>query len=95
MPIKVEFETPQKLNGSMVSELELHFEEFDGDTIKDLETTFRAQFREFIMPILDFDIRYQEWVAGRAAHVNPADLGKMDAKSYKGVCTAVRNFLMS
>jgi hypothetical protein len=89
----VKFETPQKLNGSEVTELNIDIESLKGSDIIEMETAFRTLYPGYI-PLPDIDIRYQLMVAGRCAKVNPKDLEDLDVSAFKGVCNTVRGFLL-
>lgn len=91
--MKVKFNSPQKVNGQELEELELEIETLKGKDIIELETAFRTLYKEYV-PVPDVDIRYQALVAGRVAKINPKDLEELDASAFKEVCAAVRNFLI-
>lgn len=91
--VKVTFDSPQKLNGTEISELVLDFSAYKGKDIIELQTGFRQLYREYV-PMPNVDIRYQAMVAGYIAKVNPADLAELDGDAFEEVCAAVRNFII-
>jgi hypothetical protein len=84
---------PQTINGSEIEEINLELEPLKGKDIIELETGFRALYKDYV-PIPDIDPRYQAMVAGRCSKINPKDLEELDAPDFKAVCRAVRDFLL-
>ena len=91
--VTVKFSEPQKMNGSEISELVLDFSNYKGKDIIELQTSFRALYREYV-PMPNVDVRYQAMVAGYVSKTNPADLAELDGDAFEEVCAAVRNFII-
>lgn len=89
----IKLSKPQQINGSEIEEITLDFEPLKGKDIIELETGFRALYKDYV-PIPDVDPRYQAMVAGRVSRINPKDLEELDAPDFKAVCKAVRDFLL-
>lgn len=86
---------PVKLNGSEITEINLDLESLKGKDLIELETGFRRMYRGEYIPMLNIDLRFQAWVAGRACGINPDDLGELYAPDFSAICQEVSNFLMS
>jgi hypothetical protein len=93
LTVKVEFERPQRINGSEVSEVELDFTSMKGKGIMEQEGIFRQLYKGYT-PVPDIDCRFQALVAAAALKINPRDLEEIDADCFKQVCAAVRDFLV-
>lgn len=90
----VKLDQTVQINGSEISELNLELEKLKGKDIVDLETGFRQMYRGEYIPVLNLDIRYQAFVAGRVCGINPEDLGELYAPDFEEVCSQVQNFLL-
>lgn len=90
----LKLDEPAKINGTEVTELNLELEKLKGKDIIELETGFRQMYRGEYIPVLNLDIRYQAWVAGRVCGVNPDDLGELYAPDFEELCSQVQNFLL-
>lgn len=89
----IKLSEPWKHNGSELSEITLDFSDINGDELKALASAFSELYKDYV-PMLQLDFRFQELLAGRAAHMNPKDLGTLWGPDYMEVVTAVRNFLL-
>lgn len=89
----VKLDEPWKHNGSEVTELKLDFSDINGNELKALEAAFKELYKDYV-PVPMMDVRFQELLAARAAHVNPNDLGTMWGPDYQEVLSAARNFLL-
>lgn len=88
---------PTKLNGSEkeITEVNLDLENLKGKDLMELEQGFRATHRGEYVPVLNIDLRFQAWVAGRVSGLNPEDLGELYAPDFAAVCSEVQGFLLS
>ena len=83
-----------QINGSEISELNLDgLDELRGDDLTSLERGYKMMHKEMI-PVIHLDTGYQMWVAGRAAGVNPEDLGRLYAPDYVRLGVTIQNFLL-
>jgi hypothetical protein len=85
---------PQKINGSEISEINLDLETLKGRDLIELENGFRQTHRDFI-PVLNINLAFQAWVAGRVSGINHEDLLELYAPDFNAVCAEVQSFLLS
>lgn len=90
----IKLSKPQKINGSEISEINLDLESLKGRDLIELENGFRQTHREFV-PVLNINLAFQAWVAGRVSGINYDDLQELYAPDFNAMCSEVQNFLLS
>lgn len=91
----IKLNKPTKVNGSEVSEINLDLESLKGRDLIELESGFRSTHRGEYIPVLNIDMRYQAWVAGRVSGFNHEDLLDLYAPDFSAMCSEVQSFLLS
>lgn len=91
----VKLSKPQKINGSEIESINLDLENLKGRDLIELESGFRATHRGEYIPVLNIDLRFQAWVAGRVSGINHEDLLDLYAPDFTAMCSEVQSFLLS
>jgi Phage tail assembly chaperone proteins, E, or 41 or 14 len=86
---------PIKINGSDIREINLDLESLKGRDLIELESGFRSTHRGEYVPVLNIDMRFQAWVAGRVSGINHEDLLDLYAPDFSSMCSEIQSFLLS